>query len=120
MRRATGTKRQKTAECPPRLRLCALVEISYFPLLRDAATTEADERLAEAVLRNVTEKAQPIPAVCTERRSTGDCHVQPTGDMEQKSSLQTSLAERSREDGAAENIKVFYQRNEMLYHDEQG
>ncbi|PFH34779.1 MCM2/3/5 family protein [Besnoitia besnoiti] len=82
-------------------------------IVRDSATTAEDERLATAVLRNVTEKAKPVCSGGLERRAAGNFQVQPHRDMAQES------AERA-EDEEEGATKVFCQRNEMAYLDKAG
>lgn len=95
---------------------------------RDAASCEEDERLAEAVLRNVSEKAKPAATATTataaasgaagERRIQGDCFIQPQSDMHKPTHAAGAADLQQQED--AEPTKAFYHRNEMLYYDKQG
>ncbi|CDJ60821.1 DNA replication licensing factor, putative [Eimeria maxima] len=97
-------------------------------ILRDAASCEEDERLAEAVLRNVSEKAKPAATATTataaasgaagERRIQGDCFIQPQSDMHKPTHAAGAADLQQQED--AEPTKAFYHRNEMLYYDKQG
>ncbi|KEP63023.1 UNVERIFIED_CONTAM: MCM2/3/5 family protein [Hammondia hammondi] len=80
-------------------------------IVRDSSTTAEDERLATAVLRNVTEKAKPVSAAGEERRSLENCQVQPHRDMAQEQT------EREEEEAST---KIFCQRSEMAYLDKAG
>ncbi|KFH10912.1 MCM2/3/5 family protein [Toxoplasma gondii MAS] len=80
-------------------------------IVRDSATTAEDERLATAVLRNVTEKAKPVSAAGEERRSLENCQVQPHRDMAQ---------EQTEQEEEEASTKIFCQRSEMAYLDKAG
>lgn len=82
-------------------------------IVRDSATTAEDERLATAVLRNVTEKAKPVAASGEERRTLENCQVQPHRDMAQE----PTGRDEEEEEGST---KIFCQRNEMAYLDKAG
>ncbi|KAL8449456.1 hypothetical protein Emed_003107 [Eimeria media] len=105
-----------------------LTRFDLIFVIRDATSTEEDERLAEAVLRNVTEKAKPaVAAAAEDRRSAADGLVQPQADMVRPVQAATAAAAAggalrvnadTQED--AEPTRAFYHRNEMLYYDKQG
>ncbi|KAL8269842.1 hypothetical protein Esti_006256 [Eimeria stiedai] len=102
-----------------------LTRFDLIFVIRDATSTEEDERLAEAVLRNVTEKAKPAAAAAEERRSAADSLVQPQADMDRPIQAAAAAAggamrlnAESQEE--AEPTRAFYHRNEMLYYDKQG
>ncbi|XP_026191299.1 DNA replication licensing factor MCM3-like [Cyclospora cayetanensis] len=87
-------------------------------IVRDATTSEEDDRLAEAVLRNVTEKAKPAAAATAaeERRNQADGFIQPQGDMHKQSNPSRTDTQQEEQ----EPTRAFYRRNEMLYYDKQG
>ncbi|KAL8439409.1 hypothetical protein Efla_007443 [Eimeria flavescens] len=98
-----------------------LTRFDLIFVIRDAATAEEDGRLAEAVLRNVTEKAKPAAAAATEdRRSAADGLVQPQADMDLPAAAAADSRINPNSQEEVEPTRAFYHRNEMIYYDKQG